>query len=227
MATRKITVKKVTKIKRVAPVINQSEILPQEQSASIKERIKNPKFYIPAAIIALAILAYAYKGQFITAMVNGQPITRAEYIKTLEAKDGKTVLDSLVIKTLVNQEAAKKGITISQKELDQNSKQIEDSLTKQGQNLDQLLAMRGMTRADFVGQLKTQKIIEKILGKDITVSDKEIQDYIDQNKDSLPQGLSDADLRQQVKQQVVQQKLSQKAQAWIQDLQQKAKISYF
>lgn len=230
MATRKTAAKQSPKIKKISPVLEQQPVaqpISSSPTVDFKQKIKNPKYFIPAIIIVLAILAYAFKGQFITAIVNGQPITRAQYISALEAKDGKTVLDSLVVETLINQEAAKKGVTISQKELDADTKQIQDNLTKQGQNLDQLLAAQGMTRADFQTQLKTQKLIEKLLGNNITITDQEIQNYIDQNKDSLPQGISDADLKNQVKQQLFQQKLGEKAQAWIQDLQQKAKITYF
>lgn len=230
MATRKSAAKQSPKIKKVSPILEQQPVaqpISSSPTMDFKQKIKNPKYFIPAIIIVLAILAYAFKGQFITAIVNGQPITRAQYISALEAKDGKTVLDSLVVETLINQEAAKKGVTISQKELDADTKQIQDNLTKQGQNLDQLLAAQGMTRADFQTQLKTQKLIEKLLGNNITITDQEIQNYIDQNKDSLPQGISDADLKNQVKQQLFQQKLGEKAQAWIQDLQQKAKITYF
>ncbi|HEX8965440.1 MAG TPA: SurA N-terminal domain-containing protein, partial [Patescibacteria group bacterium] len=226
----KSAAKQSPKIKKVSPILEQQPVaqpISSSPTMDFKQKIKNPKYFIPAIIIVLAILAYAFKGQFITAIVNGQPITRAQYISALEAKDGKTVLDSLVVETLINQEAAKKGVTISQKELDADTKQIQDNLTKQGQNLDQLLAAQGMTRADFQTQLKTQKLIEKLLGNNITITDQEIQNYIDQNKDSLPQGISDADLKNQVKQQLFQQKLGEKAQAWIQDLQQKAKITYF
>ncbi len=230
MATKRIS-QKITRTKKNAPIIEEKpvaqSIITSNPSIDFKQKIKSPKYYIPAIILVLALLAYVFKGQFITAVVNGQPITKAQYISALEAKDGKAVLDSLVVQTLINQEASKKGISISQKELDADTKQIQDNLTKQGQNLDQLLAAQGMTRADFEDQLKTQKLIEKLLGNNITVTDKEIQDYIDQNKDSLPQGVSETNLKNQVKQQLYQQKLSDKAQAWIQDLQQKAKIIYF
>lgn len=226
MATKKTAAKKATKkvIPQEQPVVKTIASKPQ---FNFKQNIRNPKYYVPAIIIVLLILAYIFKGQFITAMVNGQPIFRAQYVSALEAKDGKTVLDSLVVQTLINQEAAKKHVSVSQSELNTDTKQIEDNLTKQGQNLNQLLAAQGMTRTDFEDQLKTQKLIEKLIGNNITVSDKEIQDYMNQNKDSLPQGVSDADLKNQVKQQLYQQKLSDKAQAWIQDLQQQAKISYF
>jgi len=212
----------VKEIEKEAPVLKTVT-----KSKSLQEKIKKPSFFIPAIVIILIVLLFLFRGQFVTAMVNGQPIFRYQYIKALEQQDGKTVLDGLVVNKLIGQEAAKKGVTISDPELRQDSKQIEDSIAKQGQSLDVLLAARGMTKSDFENQLKTQKLIEKMLGSQITVSDKDISDYMDQNKDSLPQGLSDNDLKNQIKQQIFQQKLGQKAQAWIQDLQQKARITYF
>ena len=197
------------------------------QLPSFTKDIKNPKVFIPIILVIVAVLLFVLKGFFIAAIVNGQPITRMSLDQTLEKKYGKQELTSAITQTLIMQEASNKNITVTDSEINASVKQITDSLSAQGQTLDSALALRGMTKQDFLDQLKIQKIVEKILGNQLAVSDKEIQDYIDKNKSSLPTGLSDADLKSQVKQQLQQQKLTDKAQAWIAGLQKKAKINYF
>jgi parvulin-like peptidyl-prolyl isomerase len=177
-------------------------------------------------IIALLALAFFFRSLFIVAIVNGQPITRLAYINELEQTAGKQAMNSLVTKTLILQEAKKNNVTVSQKEVDDQIKTIQDNLAKQGQQLDSVLALQGMTQASLREQIYLQKLVEKMVGKNITVSDKEIADYIDKNKDSLPQNTSEADLKKQVHDQLYQQKLNDKVQTWIQGLQQKAKVSY-
>ncbi|MGH7246097.1 MAG: hypothetical protein ACREGI_04130, partial [Candidatus Levyibacteriota bacterium] len=85
----------------------------------------------------------------------------------------------------------------------------------------------GMTRQQLTDQVRIQKLLEKMFANDIKVSDKEVDDYIAKNKDTLPQNQSDAQTRSQVTTQLQQQKLSDKAQALFQTLQTKAKITYF
>ncbi len=196
------------------------------QIPSFAKDIKNPRIFIPIVLVIVAVLLFVFRGLFIAAIVNGQPITRIGLDNSLEQKYGKEELSSMITQTLIMQEASKKNVTVSDSDVNSSLKQISDSLSKQGQTLDSALALRGMTKQDFVEQLKIQKIVEKILGNQIAVSDKEIQDYISKNKDSLPTGLSDADLKTQVKQQLEQQKLSDKAQTWIAGLQKSAKVNY-
>ncbi len=185
------------------------------------------KIIIGVIVIVVLVSVYLLKSLFIVATVNGEPILRTTFTKELEKKDGKQVLNSLVTKSLILQEANKQKVTLTDTELAQEIKSLEDSLTKQGQNLDQLLQAQGMTRADLNEQIKMQKTIEKLIGKDVKVTDKEIQDYIDKNKDSFPESNSADENKKVVKQQLEQQKLSDKFQTWIADLEKKAKINYF
>jgi len=199
----------------------------QKVTVFLGNKLRKPKYFVPVIIIILLVLLYVFKSAFIVAVVNGQPVTRAEYNQMLEEQAGKQVMNSLVTEKLVEQEAARQHISVSQSELDGQVKTIQDQLAQQGQTLDSALAAQGMTRDDFMTQLKLQTLVKKMLGNKISVSDKEISDYIAQNKDSLPTGETDAQLKDQVRQQLEQQKLSQQAQTLVQQLQQKAKITYF
>ena len=178
-------------------------------------------------IIIIAALLFYFKGLFVAATVNGQPILRLSLIKELERKGGKQMLSSLVTQTLILQEARKRNIDISQKEIDEQVKNVEGSLKKQGQSLDTALTFQGSTRKDFVTQIKLQKLVEKMLEKEIKVADKEVEDYIEKSKSSIPKDMKSEEVTASAKQQIKQQKLGEKFQQWLQKLQSAAKIQYF
>ena len=181
---------------------------------------------IPAAIIVVALLLFLLRGQLVVATVNGRQISRLNLIRELEKKDGKTVLESLITEQLISQEAEKRKITLLDAEINKEISTIEKSVAKQGQNLDLLLTQQGMTRSDLLKQVKIQLLLKKMVGQNIIVTDKEINDYIDKNKASLPSGTDPATLKPQIKTQLEQQKANEKIQKLISDLQSKAKIQY-
>jgi parvulin-like peptidyl-prolyl isomerase len=191
------------------------------------EKLKQPRFFIPLIIIVLAIAAFYLKGLFIAAFVNGEPITRIAVIKELEKQGGKQTLSSLVNQALILQEAKKKNIEVSQKEVDDAAKKIEDSLKTQGQSLNTALAMQGMTKQDLLMQLKLRSMVEKLLADKIGVTDKEITDYIEKNKDTLPTTSTADELKKSVGEQLKQQKMASASQAWLDGLTKNAKINYF
>lgn len=179
------------------------------------------------AIVILAVLIYFFKGLFVAAIVNGQPISRFTVTSELQKQGGKQVLDSLVTKALISQEAKKEKVTVSDAEVSQAVKDLEANLTKQGQNLDELLKAQSLTRPELMDQIRMQKIVEKILGKDIKVTDQEASDYYDKNKTSYPNAKTFEEAKTEVIKQLESQKLNEKVTPWIQTLHDKAKINYF
>ncbi len=185
-----------------------------------------PKVTVIVAVLIVIGLLYYFKGLFLVASVNGEPITSVSVIQELEKQNGKHILDSQITKILILQEAKKQNVNVSKDEINNEIKKIEKSFPEQGQ-LDQMLSLRGMTKNDLVEQIKIQKLIEKMVGKDIKVSDKEISDYIEKNKTSIPEGAKPQELNAQIKTQLQQQKLAEKFQPWLENRKKNAKISYF
>lgn len=200
------------------------EVIAQSPATS---KLKQPKVFIPLIVIILAVLVFSFKGLFVAALVNGEPITRIAVLSELEKQGGKQALASLVNQALILQEARKKNVQVSQAEIDKAVKQIEDSLKTQGQNLDTALAVQGMTKQDFQMQLKLRSLVEKLLADKIAVTDQEIAEYIEKNKDTLPANLKEDEIKKGVKEQLRQQKMASASQTWLQELNKNAKINYF
>ena len=181
---------------------------------------------IIAVLVILAAL-YFFRSLFVVAFVNGKPVSRFGFDRTLEKQGGQRVLDNIVTEMLINQEAKKQNVTASQADLDQKFTEIDNQLKTQGQGLDAALAANGQTRADFDSQMKTQIVLEKMLGKDISVTDEEINSYFTENKATFDKGATLESEKANIKNTLLQQKLSEKLQPFLQDLQSKAKILYF
>lgn len=199
----------------------------KDSSARPVIRLKKIHFLILVGGILLIGLLFALRGFFIAATVNGQPISRFSVTSELEQLYGKNNIEQRITSAIIFQEAEKKGIRISDKDIEKEYKKSEDTVKKQGQELKQVLASRGYTPETYKSQIKIQKIAEKLFDKDAKVADKEIDDYLTQNKDSLPQDGKPENIRENAKQSIRQQKIYSKYQAWIDDLRKKAKVNYF
>lgn len=190
-------------------------------------RIHKSTLVIAAIIILLGVFIYYQRGLFVAAVVNGQPITRLQLVQETEKESGKQAMTTLIRNVLVEQEASKENIKVSDKDVADQIKTIEANITRQGQKLDQMLAMEGMTRSDLNKIVYQDLLVTKIVGKDIKVSDKDVNTYLSENKDTLPKGKSAADLKKYAIDQIKKSQLPEKAQTWLSEVEKKAKIIKF
>ena len=185
------------------------------------------KAILIAAVLGVAALGYLGRGLFVVALVNGTPISRLAVVRELEKQGGSETLDNLVVKSLIFQEARKKGVTVSQEELDQELSRINDIVSKQGMTLDEALALQNQSKNDLIEQIKIQKTVERILADKIEVTEEEVNDYFDKNKELFDDGAKLEDVSGEIRNQLAQTKLSSAYQSWITDLKASASINYF
>ena len=185
------------------------------------------KAILTAAVLGVAALGYLGRGLFVVALVNGTPISRLAVVRELEKQGGSETLDNLVVKSLIFQEARKKGVTVSQQELDQELSRINDIVSKQGMTLDEALALQNQSKNDLIEQIKLQKTVERILADKIAVTEEEVNDYFDKNKELFDDGAKLEDVSGEIRNQLAQTKLSSAYQSWITDLKASASINYF
>jgi foldase protein PrsA len=178
-------------------------------------------------LVILGALAYNFKQLFIVVLVNWKPITRLAFDRQLEKQVGKNFLENEIDRQLILQEAAKQKVGLQNAEVDDKIREIQKQVESRGSKLEDLLSLQGQTVESLKDQLKIQLLIEKILGKDISVAEEEIKTYYDQNKASLASDKSFDELKSSISQQLRQQKLSEKVAPWLKDLRAKANIQYF
>lgn len=201
---------------------------------------KKKSFPMPLFLIALVIivvvgvkfggkivnkLAVLSGGKIIVATVNGKPILRSELNDKLASSFGKETLENIIIEILIKDEASKKGIVVSKEEMDKEVEKVTASLGN-GMKLEDALKYQGITMDDFKSQLEIRLQVNKILEKEIIVTDDEINKFIKDNAKLLT-ATGEAEKKQEASDQLKQQKISEKIQVWIGELTKNANISRF
>jgi len=189
------------------------------------------KRIIIAAIIVMAVLAalYFFRSFFVVALVNGKPITRWALDRELEKQGGRQILNTQIAEVLIKQEAKKQKVAVTAEDINQKLNEIDQQLKAQGQGqgLDTTLTAQGLTRAEFAKQMETEVLLQKLLGKDIQITDEEIEAYFKENKDFFGKDDTLEDQKENIRLTIFQQKMGEKFQPWLQTLQAQAKIIYF
>ena len=199
---------------------------------TLKPRFSFPKRYLLFVLVILAIGGVVYFGfrLFFAASVNGRLISRFSVIKSLEKQGGKTTLDTIILKALINQEAKKRKVDVTEKELDAELVKIESNVTSQGTTLEALLLQQGMTKKDLANEIKLQLLVTKMVSDKVSVTEKEIDEYLasqnEQSSSDLDQSTPEI-TRDQAKEAIKQQKTQEEIQNLVADLKAKAKINYF
>ncbi len=201
----------------------------QEKSGYVNLKFKKPKLLVvvigSAVILVLVVLFFA-KGIFVAATVNGSPISRLSVISELEKRGGKSALDALISEKLIENEAAKKGVAVTDVEVDEEMEKIEAQITAQGSAFEEALAQQGLTEELLKEEIRIQQLMQKLLADKIAVTNEEVEKYITDNKVTLPKG-EEQTAREQIMEQLKDQKLNQEAQLFITNFRNSAKIKYY
>lgn len=188
----------------------------------------NRKLYFGLVGVLLLILIYMiaqhYGHLLFAARVNNRLISRLEIWQRLEKRYGTQTLDEIVGETLIEQEAARKKVTVTEEKINERIKELEKKF-KGKEQLDQNLAFQGMTRDDLKKQIRYQLMVEKMI-PEVKVTDKEIQDYYEKNQETLGEELT-SEIKTQIKNQLVQEKTSSSFTSWFEKLKKSAELEKY
>lgn len=190
------------------------------------ETKKNYLLYILfLLLIALGFILYKNKDLYLSGTYNGKPVFAWELNSRLKQRFGSQVLDELINERIVLEEAAKKNIAVTQDEINKKVSEIEKSLGNKT-SFDEALKQQGLTLEEFRNQIKLRLIVDKIVGSDVKVTDKEVEDYITKNEEMLKTlvGTDSAKVKTYTVDALKQQKISGLFEKWFTDLKNKTKI---
>jgi len=115
------------------------------------------------------------------ATVNGEKITRSELHSLLVDLYGQQTLNQMITSKLVAQEAKKAGVTVSDAELQAELDELKEEVGG-AMYFDYLLAQQGITEEQFKQiYLLDQVLAIKVLSKDVTVTEEQMQEYFNSN----------------------------------------------
>lgn len=184
------------------------------------------RYFIVLIVLAfVAFFLWKNKSLLVVATVNGQPVSRSELEKRLIGRYGSQTLDEVVNEQIIIQAGQKKGIQISDKEVDDKVAEIDKSLGGKI-SLSDALAGQGLTMDEFRSQIKLQLTLEKLAGTAFTATDQEISDYLNTNRSTML-ATDEADLKVEAQTTLINQKKSAALRTLFTNLQNAAKITKY
>jgi len=172
----------------MVPMNGETETAPGQAPQAPKS--SNKVWQIVSLVLAVLLVVVLIKPPFATnkaeavATVNGVEITKDRLYEELAANGGEQALTNLINQELVNQEAAKKNITITDADVDT---EIETYKTQFGSEeaLNQALEQYGMTMDDLRKQVVMELKLTKLLEPQINVTDDQVKETFETYKDSF------------------------------------------
>lgn len=230
--TKRATRKSTTSTKK--PVKKESSQSVVSKVTSLPKKMHAPtlhwgKLAVVLGVVLIVALLYFFQDKYLFAKVNGQPVTKLDVLNEMEKvkqNDVSDVVNVMIDKMLILQEAKKRNIVISDEEIDNEVKKAEAQVKEAGRSLDSELTSLGWTMDGLRENYKIQKSIEKMVGT-VTVTDKEVEDYIEKNKEMIPEGQDEKTVRDQVKASLTEQKMNEKYQSFITELRKNGDVTTF
>jgi foldase protein PrsA len=129
----------------------------------------------------------AEPGDAVMAYVNGEPVSMAPLVDTLVAKYGLVNAEQLIANAVVEAEAEKEGITVSEDDiiaeyhyfLETISPNPSSTTAEREQLLGQILTQRNLSRNDFEGILRRDALLRKLVSPSIVVAEADLRDEFD------------------------------------------------
>ena len=136
-----------------------------------------------AVILVLATVFFVTRTDYV-ASVNGEKISKDELYDLLVSQYGVDGVDQLIIDKIIEIEAKKENISVTQEEIDKEMTEYMDSYG--GEDIfNQMLEMYNVDVSDIEESMQSSLVIEKLLEKRISITDEEMETYFEENKDSF------------------------------------------
>ncbi len=140
------------------------------------------------AVIALTYVGWrVYTANDVVARINNDTITKNELYDYLIKHGGKEVLNELISKKVIEQEAASQKITLTDAEVNDEMKKLINSYGGEDAFNQALASSGGYTMEDVKQDITLNLKIKKLMTPGITITEEEMQTYFDENKATFAQ----------------------------------------
>ncbi len=161
-----------------------------EKQVFFVERLKglanNPRLLLPViavllaavAIMGLVILPQTPQNDRVAAVVNGDPITKQELFDAMYLQNGSEILDQLITRQLIFQEANRIGITVSEEEVDEEIDTIiEESFQGEEEEFLMVLEQYGISLEAFREDARLNLLAAEIALEQVDFTEEDVEKY--------------------------------------------------
>ena len=157
------------------------------QTALFQRRLKTKPVLAVLAVLLLGNILWLIawlipnKGEEVgsdeqVAVIDGEIITRQQWMVAMEERYGKETLQNLVNESVMEKAADKYKIKVTEKEID-----LELALMRSAQDKFDT-AMQNLSDEQLRQKLRSQLILEKVLTKDVGIKEENMKKYYEENK---------------------------------------------
>jgi foldase protein PrsA len=148
------------------------------------------KFYIGIAgvilVAAALLISSAFSNKDAVASVEGQTISKDELYNALVTPYGKDTLSLLIDNRIIEMEAKKEGVKVSEQEIKDELQMYIDSYGGD-EAFEAALKQSGVSEEDLKQDIEYYVLIEKLLKPEIDVTEEEKKAYFEENKATYDQ----------------------------------------
>lgn len=120
------------------------------------------------------------------AVVNGQPISREEFLERLLQYHGVYVLENLIGETLLESEAEQRSVSVSEQEVDKRvQERREEAKVTSPESFRSLLLKTEYTENRYRDEARLAVLAEKAFADKAVVTNQEVEEYYNRNKTSF------------------------------------------
>lgn len=178
----------------------------------------NKKYLLLLASVIFLLAACSDKEDKTVATVNDVAITQGQLEDALMKQYGVEVLEFLMTNEIIKQEAEAQKVTVTDEELNAEYEEYADYYGGE-ETLLQSLATFNMTKDDIVNDIKTYLLTVKLIQKEITITDEDIQKYYDENKSKFTtddgEQLAFEDVKEEVKAALLEDRVDAEYGDWL------------
>ncbi len=137
------------------------------------------------AVVAMGVVMLQQEPQEdqVAALVNGDPIMKDELFDLMYAQGGSEILEDLIIRQLIIQEAGRLGITVAESELDEEiDKVIEENFLGSEEDFLKLLEQYGVAVESFREDARLNLLARKIAMEQTDFTEEDGREFFEEHR---------------------------------------------
>lgn len=137
-------------------------------------------------LIGALLAVFGFSRDDVVAKVGNESITKDDLYSTLVDQYGDGALDTLIAEKIVKLESEKENLTVKDSEIDKELKNIKGQYDSE-KAFNEALTSSGADLDSVKENIKTYLLTEKLLKDRVSITDNQVKEYFDANKDSFAQ----------------------------------------